>query len=609
MESKLTRFLRSGGGGEIVIGRRATPWDKGRSALCRKSGIPDAAALRDSFTARLDAVIAANAAMLRDSLAGRPGPTPSAAPMPDVSAAREHTLALWDGRIAVIWDEWHGQPHRLTPARAAMEAHLLRAFAALINELRQRALGIRQYVWRTRDDDRVRSSHAAHDNKVFSWDDPPEGGHPGQAWGCRCHAEPWFGQDVEAGRAWDGFVFRYGDADRSQILRNSEAEMRALAPAIWALATLPEKTAAQQAQQLALANAFREAAYRFELASREPGGLARSGLLFGPAAEQARMIAEAEAYRKGADDMARGMARSPVFAGVVPADVLADLRRSAPDAAGAYLNGLALLAGVAHLPEDYLPEKYRDATLRALGAGFVASARAVEQDRWGGRPLLYRGDVAQWDALHAELQGIAGQGVSPRDARSVQDGIYEETGRQFLPDTLSLLAGGLFGAVGTAARAPIRITPDILDDAGRFLGQRNAGANAPLFSSWLSKADNLAEIMPGGQLRYTTTITDPASSLNGRSVSVSYTEGFPDFSPFMTHPSGVRSVTIEMTGTNRIDFRRANRAAGHPEWGNRPPPGWTWHHNQNGTEMELIPSTINATFSHIGGAALVRKEK
>jgi hypothetical protein len=85
----------------------------------KKLEFPDAAALRDSFTARLDAVIAANAAMLQDSLAGRPGPALSAAQMPDVSAARESTLALLDERIAVIWDEWHGQPQRLTP-RAAL---------------------------------------------------------------------------------------------------------------------------------------------------------------------------------------------------------------------------------------------------------------------------------------------------------------------------------------------------------------------------------------------------------------------------------------------------------------------------------------------------------
>jgi SPP1 gp7 family putative phage head morphogenesis protein len=571
--------------------------------------------------------------MLRNSLAGRPGPTLSAAQMPDVSAARDRTLALWDERIAVLWDEWHGQPHRLAPARAAMEAHLLRAFAALINELRQRALGIRQYVWRTRDDDKVRSSHAAHNDKVFSWDDPPEGGHPGQSWGCRCHAEPWFGQDMDAARAWDGFVFRYGDADRSQVLRNAGAEMRALAPAILALATLPEKTAAQQAQQLALAEAFREAAYRFELASREPGGLARSGLLFGPAAEQARLIAEAEAYRKGADDMARGMSHSPFFEGAVPADVVADLRRSAPDAAGAYLNGLALLAGVAHLPGDYLPEQYRDATLRALGAGFVAAARAVEQDRWGGRPLLYRGDVAQWDALHAEMQVIAGQNVSPRDGRAVQAGIYQETGRQFLPDTLSLLAGGLFGAVGAAARAPIRITPDILDDAGRFLGQRNAGANAPLFSSWLSKADKVAEIMPGGQMRYTTTITDPASSLNGRSVSVSYTEGVPDFSQLgvarvdIPNPVG-RGVGVDA----KADMRAASRAlwaeieAGRVDRGmftetqlneiKRGLPkveGLTWHHdglsiNSNGAgPMLLLDERAHKVFGHVGWASTINR--
>ena len=417
------------------------------------------------------------------------------------------------------------------------------------------------------------------------------------------------------------------------MLRNAGAELRALAPAILALATLPEKTAAQQAQQLALAEAFREAAYRFELASREPGGLARSGLLFGPAAEQARLIAEAEAYRKGADDMARGMSRSPFFEGAVPADVLAGLRRSAPDAAGAYLNGLALLAGVAHLPDDYLPEEYRYGTLRGLGAGFVAATGRVEQDLRGGLLPTLPGDVAQWNALRKELQAIAWQGMSPRDARAVQDGVYEETGRQFLPGTLSLLAGGLFGAVGAAARAPIRITPDSLDDAGRFLGQRNAGANAPLFSSWLSKADNLAEILPGGQVRYTTTITDPASSLNGRSVSVSYIEGVPDFRQLgvarvaIPNPVG-RGVGVDA----KADMKAASRAlwaeieAGRVDrrlftdqqitairLGKDKAIGLTWHHdgtllNPDGTgPMLLLDERAHKLFNHVGWASKINK--
>ena len=168
--------------------------------------------------------------------------------------------------------------------------------------------------------------------------------------------------------------------------------------------------------------------------------------------------------------------------------------------------------------------------MRALGAGFVTATGRVDQDLQGGLLPSLPGDVAQWNAVHKELQAIAWQGMSPRDARAVQDGVDEKTGRQVYPDTLSLLAGGLFGAIGVAARAPIRITPDSLDDAGRFLGQKNAGANAPLFSSWLSKAENLAEIMPGGQVRFTTRITDPDSSLNGRSVSVSCTEAVPHVS-------------------------------------------------------------------------------
>ncbi len=45
------------------------------------------------------------------------------------------------------------------------------------------------YIWRTRGDGKVRSEHAERDGKEFSWDDPPDGGHPGEAPNCRCRAE------------------------------------------------------------------------------------------------------------------------------------------------------------------------------------------------------------------------------------------------------------------------------------------------------------------------------------------------------------------------------------------------------------------------------------
>jgi len=45
------------------------------------------------------------------------------------------------------------------------------------------------YIWRTVGDSKVRSAHADRNGKTFSWDDPPEGGHPGEAPNCRCRAE------------------------------------------------------------------------------------------------------------------------------------------------------------------------------------------------------------------------------------------------------------------------------------------------------------------------------------------------------------------------------------------------------------------------------------
>ena len=46
-----------------------------------------------------------------------------------------------------------------------------------------------EYIWRTQGDGRVRESHAERDGKTFSWESPPDGGHPGEAPNCRCWAE------------------------------------------------------------------------------------------------------------------------------------------------------------------------------------------------------------------------------------------------------------------------------------------------------------------------------------------------------------------------------------------------------------------------------------
>ena len=48
-----------------------------------------------------------------------------------------------------------------------------------------------RYVWVTQGDDKVRSEHAANEGQIFSWNDPPGTGNPGDDYHCRCTAEPY----------------------------------------------------------------------------------------------------------------------------------------------------------------------------------------------------------------------------------------------------------------------------------------------------------------------------------------------------------------------------------------------------------------------------------
>ena len=60
-----------------------------------------------------------------------------------------------------------------------------------LTRLRLQSVGVKEYIWRTVNDSRVRPDHIEREGKTYSWDKPPSGGeHPGHEVRCRCFAEP-----------------------------------------------------------------------------------------------------------------------------------------------------------------------------------------------------------------------------------------------------------------------------------------------------------------------------------------------------------------------------------------------------------------------------------
>jgi SPP1 gp7 family putative phage head morphogenesis protein len=59
-----------------------------------------------------------------------------------------------------------------------------------LTQSRMVSAGVESYVWSTSKDDRVREEHAALEGETFTWSDPPDVGHPGEDFQCRCVAIP-----------------------------------------------------------------------------------------------------------------------------------------------------------------------------------------------------------------------------------------------------------------------------------------------------------------------------------------------------------------------------------------------------------------------------------
>lgn len=82
------------------------------------------------------------------------------------------------------------EKYNLSESRATLIAvDQMNKLNGQLQQANQEALGVTRYIWRTSQDERVRDTHRLLDGQSFDWDDPPEVGHPGQDYRCRCQPE------------------------------------------------------------------------------------------------------------------------------------------------------------------------------------------------------------------------------------------------------------------------------------------------------------------------------------------------------------------------------------------------------------------------------------
>ena len=101
--------------------------------------------------------------------------------------------------------------------------------------------------------------------------------------------------------------------------------------------------------------------------------------------------------------------------------------------------------------------------------------------------------------------------------------------------------------------------------------------------------------------------------VNGEVAIVRYnSDGYPDFGPYSEATVTLPDVDadgnslLNPDGTrNRANDNKAANALVEQPWGNKSPPGYTWHHVEgtNPAVMQLVDHDVHAAFSHSGGVA------
>lgn len=259
-------------------------------------------------------------------------------------------------------------------------------------------------------------------------------------------------------------------------------------------------------------------------------------------------------------------------------------------AAGVAFNAVALAAGG--------PIRFAISRTTGLAVG-AAGQRAIE---WAAGLIAPRTGLSEADVTELAIAGgtILGFAAGAVTWRSIRRDLFSDLAT-LRHNTADRVRGARTAALDEFRGREIT-EADLTNDT--LAGHRNAGPQTPHFNKWLENGGRI-RMLDDGSLEYSRRI-DLLGDGVLKDVSVVYREGFPDFTPFTTHPSGVTSVRIaNMVGDHDTDYRAANLAAG-TDWGRSSPDGWSWHHHEDGETMMLVPTELNLRFSHLGGAAVAR---
>jgi hypothetical protein len=152
-------------------------------------------------------------------------------------------------------------------------------------------------------------------------------------------------------------------------------------------------------------------------------------------------------------------------------------------------------------------------------------------------------------------------------------------------------------------QSPTEITERVIDNSSAQLATLDAGSEgvaAAVVATVVVKGLRRVAKITANRVVRAIRNSHLAGSVHPKTGIPFDSTGHADFSKV-----AIKSVTIVQTGNRAIDEAAANAAAGLKST----PRGFTWHHHQNGSTMQLVPSDVHAATGHTGGVALRSEEK